>query len=266
MLLVRNLAIALVFLVFLIFLNSPLSSGIPKVLPVLVYHHLQTEVSSDVSCTPDEFEAQMQAILAAGYTPLTLDQTARFLAGSLGDEIERPVLITFDDGYESLYHYALPVSSRLKIPMTVFVVTARIGRRLQFANYLQENQITEMHASGYWEFGSHTHDLHTDSLRIFTAFGPVKNNPVSALLDRDLRASSARLESLLGKKPEAIAWPYGKFNNRFTSIARNAGFKMHFTSCHGYNEAGTNPFYIKRIPVSSRDNSFSVLKKLSRIR
>jgi peptidoglycan/xylan/chitin deacetylase (PgdA/CDA1 family) len=242
------------------------AAGMPKVVPVLVYHHIQPETTSDVSCTPEQFESQMQAILAAGFTPLSLEQMARFLKGSLPESIEKPVLITFDDGYESLYFYALPVARKLKIPMTVFVVTSRIGRRPQFADYLREEQIREMSASGFWEFGSHTHDLHTDSIRIFDAFGPVRNNPVLELLSRDLRASVNRLESIIGKKPGAIAWPYGKFNAHFTQIARDCGFKLHFTSCSGYNEAGANPFAIKRLPVSSRDNAFSVLKKVSRIR
>jgi len=242
------------------------AAGMPKVVPVLVYHHIQPETTSDVSCTPEQFESQMLAILDAGFTPLNLEQMARFLKGGLPESIEKPMLITFDDGYESLYFYALPVARKLKIPMTVFVITSRIGRRPQFADYLREEQIREMSESGFWEFGSHTHDLHTDSVRIFEAFGPVKNNPVLELLSRDLRASLTRLEAIIGKKPEAIAWPYGKFNAQYTQTARECGFKLHFTSCSGYNEAGANPFAIKRLPVSSRDNASSIMKKLSRIR
>lgn len=234
-----------------------------KVVPVLVYHHIQPETTSEVSCTPEQFESQMQAILSAGFTPLNLEQMAKFLKGSLPESIEKPILITFDDGYESLYFYALPVSKKLKIPITVFVITSRIGRRPQFTNYLCKEQIREMSASGFWEFGSHTHDLHTDIVRIFNAFGPVKNNPVLDLLLRDLRASANCLESIIGKKPKALAWPYGKFNSYFTQIARACGFKLHFTSCSGYNEIGTNPFAIKRIPVTSHDNALSVLKKIS---
>jgi peptidoglycan/xylan/chitin deacetylase (PgdA/CDA1 family) len=246
--------------------QSFLYGSMPKVLPVLVYHHIQPVVTSDVSCTPQQFESQIQALLSAGFTPLNLEQVARFLNGTLNEKIEKPVLITFDDGYESLYHYAFPVARKLKVPMTVFVITARIGRRLQFSDYLNDSQIQEMHQSGFWEFGSHTHDQHTDNLRIFNAFGPVKNNPVADLLERDLRASASRLQALLGKKAETIAWPYGKFNSRLTSLARKAGFKLHFTSCPGLNEVGTNPFAIKRLPVSSRDTSVSVLRKISRIR
>lgn len=256
-----------VFLAIL-FLALPIGlhgEGSIRVLPVLVYHHIQKEVKSDVSCSPEQFELQISALLNAGFTPLTLEQTAVFLAGALDEKILKPVLITFDDGYDSLYQYALPISKTYSVPMSVFIVTSRIGRRLQFSEYLQESQIKEMNESGFWGFGSHTHDLHTDTMMIFKAFGTVVNNPVLELMKRDLTMSVSRLESILGKKPIAIAWPYGKFNSDTSGLARKAGFKLHFTSCFGYNEVGANPFSIKRIPVSSRDNAFSVLKKVSRI-
>jgi len=238
---------------------SGLASEPPR-LAVLVYHHIQQKVTSDVSCTPDQFAEHMQALLDAGFTPITLAQTRLFLAGTLED-IKRPVLITFDDGYESLYYFALPVARRLKIPMTVFMITSRGARRIQFARYLSESQIREMTANGYFDFGSHTHDLHADTLVIFDAFAGHSENPVLRLLQRDLRISSLRLESIVGARPIALAWPYGKFNGEFTAVARNSGFRMHFTSVYGYNEPGANPFAIKRIPVTSRDTAASVLRK-----
>lgn len=231
-------------------------------LPVLVYHHIQDPVKSDVSCTPEQFDLQIAALKQAGYTPITLAQARLFLAGALR-KVEKPVLITFDDGYESLYFYAKPVAEKYQAPMSVFVVTARIGRRIQFANYLNERQIKEMSDSGFFDFGSHTHDLHTDSIAIYEAFEPTDENPVLMLLQRDLRMSSQRFELIIGRRPEAIAWPYGKYNAAFSSIARKSGFKMHFTSASGYNEPGANPFAIKRIPVTSRDTPESVLKKAS---
>ena len=230
-------------------------------LAVLVYHHIQEPVKSDVSCTPAQFEAQMIAIRDAGFTPITIPQTRAFLAGALPDAIKKPVLITFDDGYESLFEYALPVSVKHKIPMTVFIVTARIGQKPQFAKYLTSYQIKKMNDSGLWFFGSHTHNLHTESTKIYKAFGGGKSNPMLEELKHDLASSSKCLEGILGVKPEIIAWPYGKHNSEYTAIARREGYKLHFTSLPGYNEPGTNPFSIKRIPVSARDTAETVVRK-----
>lgn len=254
-LLAASLAVVLIVVACLL-----VEAGPTILLPVLVYHHLQETVQSDVSCTPEQFESHIMALQKAGFTPLTMNQARLFLAGAL-DNVARPILITFDDGYASLYKYALPVARKFKVPMSVFVVTSRIGRKPQFARYLSETQIKEMAESGLFDFGSHTHDLHTDSLRILEAFGPGADNPVLFMINRDLRLSSARLEAITGHRPEALAWPYGKFNHNYSAIARQNNFILHFTSASGYNEPNANPYAIKRIPVTARDNVVALLRK-----
>ncbi len=229
-------------------------------LPVLVYHQIEDPVRSDVSCTPAQFLAQMKALLENGFTPLDLGQTRVFLGAGAGG-VSKPVLITFDDGYESLFTHALPVARQLGVPMTVFMVTSRLGRKPQFLRYLDAEQIRKMAASGFIEFGSHTHDLHTNILNIYQAFRGTPN-PVSRLLRNDLDRSRKKLEFILGKPPFAIAWPYGKYNRDLSGVAREAGFFLHFCSRYGYNFPGSDPFEIKRIPVTCRDTPESVLKKV----
>ena len=244
----------------LLLLIPIVSNAMWKKLPVLVYHLIQNPVKSDVACTPKQFLLQMKAILKAGYTPIRLEQVRCYLAGGLKGVVS-PVAITFDDGYESLYKYAFPVAKKLKIPMSVFIITSRIGRKPQFNEYLSLTEIRRMSDSGYFEFGSHSDDLHVDVMRIYNAF-PKYDNPVAELVKRDLTLSFGKLKLITGKKPIAIAWPYGKYNSVITDIARDVGFKLHFTSNFGYNEIGGNPFAIKRIPVTARDNEFSVIRKV----
>lgn len=229
-------------------------------LPVLVYHHIQEKINSDVACTPSQFQKQMEAILDAGYTPLSFAQIRLYLAGGQHQDV-LPVAITFDDGYASLYRYALPIAKKYKIPMAIFLITSRIGKKPQFTRYLSISNIREMVDSGYIEFGSHSDDLHTDLMRIYNSFDSY-DNPVEKLVKRDLLLSFRKLKIVTGKKPIALAWPYGKYNTNTTKIAHEVGFKLHFTSDFGYNDIGGNPFAIKRVPVTSRDTPESVLKKL----
>ncbi|MBF0499043.1 MAG: polysaccharide deacetylase family protein [Candidatus Riflebacteria bacterium] len=228
-------------------------------LAVLVYHHIEEPVTSDVSCTPKAFESQMEALQKSGFTPLDLEGARAFLAGALPN-VRNPVLITFDDGYESLYVHALPVARRLRIPMTVFMITARAGLKPQFTRYLSVSQIREMSDSGYFSFGSHTDDLHVDLLLIRSSFAR-KPNPVLELLREDLLASRRKLEAIVGHPVFALAWPYGKHDADTRRIARECGFTLQFTSRAGYNEPESDPYEIKRIPVTSRDSVASMLKK-----
>lgn len=202
----------------------------------------------------------MEALLRANFLPLTLEQARLYLAGCL-PLVHRPVLITFDDGYESLYHFALPIAKVFRIPMTVFVVTSRIGLQPQFTRYLSGEQIKIMADSGFFEFGSHSHDLHVNILPLFQAFHTTPN-PVMRLIADDLATSKATLEDLIHRPINALAWPYGKYNDALRKIARDCGFQMHFTSQFGFNEPGSDPFAIKRIPVTSRDSAQNILKKL----
>jgi peptidoglycan/xylan/chitin deacetylase (PgdA/CDA1 family) len=229
-------------------------------LAVLVYHDIDPEASSDVSCTPMQFAEQMKTILQHGYRPLTMDETRLFLLGVM-PEIQRPVLITFDDGYESVFSFALPIALQMRIPMTVFVVTSRIGLKPQFLQYLSTDQIARMADSGFFDFGSHTHDLHVNNVTISQAFFS-RPNPFLSHVRQDLIHSKETLEAILRKPVRALAWPYGKYDWDMTETARECGFSLQFTSRTGYNPPGTNPLGIKRIPVTIRDTPATVLKKL----
>lgn len=242
----------------IVVLGTTLASPSEK-LAVLVYHHIEDPATSDVSCTPEQFESQMSALLANGFTPVRLDEARTFLEGGRG-RAKKPVLITFDDGYESLYRHALPVARKLGVPMTVFVVTSRIGLKPQFARYLSREQIREMAGSGLFEFGSHTDDLHTDLMRIWNAFAPAPVSLASAVA-ADLERSRKTLAEIVGTPPLSIAWPYGKFNRDTTRIALDAGMNLHFTSRSGYSAPGDDVLEIRRVPVTRRDTPATAVRK-----
>jgi peptidoglycan/xylan/chitin deacetylase (PgdA/CDA1 family) len=254
----RDNRVMFALLSFFFFLIILPAAGDTAPLAVLVYHQIEDPTRSDVSCTPRQFNEQLEFLLRQGCTPLSLDQVRQFLVGGL--QVNRPILITFDDGYESLHAHALPAAQRLRVPMTVFVVTSRIGLQPQFTRYLSRSHITSMAESGWFQFGSHTHDMHFDSTRLFGAFRS-DPNPFLQNLFEDLNISRQTLEQLSGKPIIALAWPYGKHNRAMTQMARHCGYFLHFTSRSGLNEPGTNPFGIKRIPVTARDTPQSVFKK-----
>jgi len=125
----------------------------PEKLAVLVYHHIEEPATSEVSCTPAQFSAQMAALLANGFTPLGLEHVRLFLSGGL-QQVKNPVLITFDDGYESLYQYALPVAKKLNIPLirVGFPIHDRIGgQRILHLGYSGAQQLFDTVANALIE-------------------------------------------------------------------------------------------------------------------
>ena len=137
--------------------HAPLAQPLAPV--VLTYHDIQPDpVASPYVVTPDAFARQMAMLQAAGYRSLT---AAQFLAYQRGTYTPPPrtVLITFDDGTAGLWRYADSVLERYGFTAVSFVITGRVGTNKPY--YLTWDLIEQMHASGRWDFESHTANLHT---------------------------------------------------------------------------------------------------------
>jgi peptidoglycan/xylan/chitin deacetylase (PgdA/CDA1 family) len=147
------------------------------------------------------------------------------------------VLITFDDGYESVYRYAFPVLKKHRFPAVVFLITSLVGKSPPNPDptaitYLTWSQIREMHESGLVDFQSHTHAMHY--------LVPGNPLPTPALVASppeqvlaDLEASRRAISEHLGYLPVALAYPYGAYTAQTAQLARQAGFRLAFTTRPG---------------------------------
>ncbi|MGX5172715.1 polysaccharide deacetylase family protein [Aliikangiella sp. IMCC44653] len=107
-------------------LNS-YSARFSQTVPVLTYHRIGRPSSNYpfdhglYSATPEEFRQQM-SYLSKRYTPLNMAQMADYIEGKLKLP-KKPVLVTFDDGFDDNYRLAFPILKELSIPATFFVTT-----------------------------------------------------------------------------------------------------------------------------------------------
>lgn len=130
--------------------------------PILMYHAVTRSPAAAtraLSVTPDAFAEQMAMVTAYGCTPLTTAQLAtRWRTGR--PLPPRPVLITFDDGYEGVHRHALPVLAELALPATVFVTTGWLRGLHEVGGapdrMLDWGQVRELAAAGV-EIGGHSH-------------------------------------------------------------------------------------------------------------
>ncbi|MBQ2968064.1 MAG: polysaccharide deacetylase family protein [Clostridia bacterium] len=214
------------------------------VVPVLMYHNLNETYApenANIEMKPSEFEEQMVALLNAGYTPISLYQYARFEAG---EETlpEKPVIITFDDGYLNNYTHAFPIVKKYNIPITIFVITQYMGMRdgVTYPHFTWE-QAKEMQESGLVEIESHT-CAHSDFM----------------LADREtilkeLRLSKYLIYKHIGKEAKFLAYPYGNYTPEVQKEARNAGYlgcvKVKAVT-PGVNRKGDDIYALKRITAS----------------
>ena len=140
--------------------------------PVVMYHHVLEEDSSllgDYVISRQELESDLQWLQKAGYTPVSPSQLIAYAAGE-GDLPQRPILLTFDDGYESFFANAYPLLQKYQMPAVVSV----IGRysdlysqpdAVRHLNYshLDWEQVKALSRSPYVSIGSHSYDMHDAS-------------------------------------------------------------------------------------------------------
>ena len=103
--------------------------GAPDIVevPVLMYHHISDDVTSSAVVTAETFERHMAALLDEGYSPVSLRELSDFVHGD-GELPEKPVVITFDDGYMSNYELAFPILKKYGSKASVFVIGSSVGK------------------------------------------------------------------------------------------------------------------------------------------
>ena len=134
--------------------------------PFLRYHHLvEGTPANDDIISLTRFEEQMDALDEAGYTPVGIDDLRAYV--EQGKELpEKPVMITFDDGYESNYSLAFPVLQQHGFKATIFVIGVSIGKDsykdtgVPMYPHFSLEQAREMEASGLITVASHGWNVH----------------------------------------------------------------------------------------------------------
>lgn len=124
-------------------------------LPVLMYHHMVPEGQdcNAMTITPGKFRADLDIILAKGYTPVLPGELA---AGA--PLPEKPILITFDDGYRSNYDLVYPILREYGVKACISIIV--LMPDLPTDNFCTWEQLREMTDSGLVEVGSHSYRLH----------------------------------------------------------------------------------------------------------
>ena len=199
--------------------------------PTLMYHAVGDDLWGywDLFVSPAEMEAQLQYLTENGFT------TIHFSDLQYIDRIEKPVLLTFDDGYVDNYQNLFPLLQKYNCKATIFVITGSLGSNEHSMTW---EQAKEMADSGLVSIQSHT-VTHPD-LDLLTA---------EAQTEELLQSKLAILRNV-GREPYVISYPTGRYNADTLPIAETLydfGLKMngqdYFT---GQNPMEINRWYVPR--------------------
>lgn len=202
-------------------------------IPVLYYHSVKPSEDNEVTISPDKLYEQLKYLLDNGYTPLTLNELKEYLINNSSIP-NKSIVITFDDGYMDNYYYAFPILKDLGIAATIFCITNELNGEY----YLSKEAIIEMSDYGI-DIQSHTvTHPHLNTLTYEQQLVELKN-------------SKEYLESILGKKVDSIAYPFGYYNDTTIKAAADSGYTLGFTTKRGLSDRNDAFLKLDRIYVSS---------------
>ncbi|CUH94368.1 hypothetical protein P22_0434 [Propionispora sp. 2/2-37] len=199
--------------------------------PILAYHKV-CEEDNLYAVSPGEFEEQMRYLAEHGYTAISLRD---YFAAASGERQlpDKPVIITFDDGYDNNYLQALPIMEKYGMHGTVFVVSGYVEA---YPGYLSWPQIADMLQRGT-EIGSHT-------------ASHVQLDQISLEERRqEIVESKSLLEQHTGVPVEFLAYPYGGYDQATEDILREAGYIGACSGEPGLNQGTDHAYALKRINI-----------------
>ncbi len=217
--------------------------------PVLMYHVINDAPPGapepELWVPPQRFAAEVRALDGAGYRAVTLDRVLD--AWQTGRPLPRkPIVLTFDDGYESQFTRALPLLRKLGWPAVLNLEWKNLG-----PNGLPRAQVREMIRAG-WELDSHTL-THPD----LTTVGPDQ-------LRRELVLSRRYLRRAFGVRVDAFCYPAGRYDAEVQAAVRAAGYRAATTTAPGLAAPDEDRTALPRIRVEATATPADVLARVAR--
>ncbi|WP_040227720.1 polysaccharide deacetylase family protein [Bhargavaea cecembensis] len=232
------------------------------VIPVVNYHMFDEESDhGSINTRSEDFRAQLRHFKAMGYTSISNSELEAYLNGEAWLP-PKPILITVDDGYKSVYDTAFPILKEEGFKAILFVITDNVekGERVGLPMASWE-QIKEMRDSGVFEIGNHTNALHLRHdnesgkeafiTNLSTDGKPITDAQRKEMILDDLALSNKIIETELGAAPKAFAYPFGAYDDISASAVKESGFSMVYTTETGVNTFNSNKMQLKRFNGSS---------------
>jgi len=216
-----------------------------QTIPILVYHRFDAVASGPMTVRTTVFDSQLAWLEQHHYRVLPL-HTAIDALRNRAKTSQPTVAITVDDGHRSVYTEMFPLIVKHRVPVTLFIYPSAISNALYALTW---QQIRKMQESGLVEVQSHTY-WHPNFRKEVARLGTAQYD---AFVKVQLERSMQTLESRLGIKVTALAWPFGIYDSQLETAARQAGYQAALAYGGGPARAGCDEFAIPRIPVSDHD-------------
>ena len=198
-----------------------------------MYHRFNESKYPSTNIQLDVFKKQLEIIEKKG---LKFINPKDFNQSLSKNKKERKILLTVDDGLSSFYENAWPILKEKKIPFILFVNTREVGA----FNYMNWEQIRELHKSENVEIGNHSHSHEY----------LVDESPKT--IRDDILLSIKIFKDKLGKNSDFFSYPFGEYSLEFKKIIKDLGFKYAFGQHSGVIDETKDLWELPRFPINEK--------------
>jgi peptidoglycan/xylan/chitin deacetylase (PgdA/CDA1 family) len=234
--------------------SRPPAGGGTAPVPILMYHVIAVPPPGapfpGLYVTPAEFAAQMQALSAAGWRATTLDRLAAYWRGEAGLGAGKPIVLTFDNGYQSQFTQALPVLAHLG---WVADENIQITGLPPSQGGLGERQVREMIADG-WELDTQGFS-HADLVALD-----------AEQLHDQVAVARAVLQKRFGVPVNWFCYPSGHYNATVIAEVKTAGYVGSTTVIPGWAAPSEDPYRLPRLRVLGGTSPQALLSQIAAVR
>lgn len=241
--------------------NAPSLSTLPSkalapnelFVPILMYHHIEINprpsdpIYAALFVSPAQLDQQLAYFSQHNYHTITLDELSDALDGKFLLP-SNPIVLTFDDGYQSFYDNAFPLLEKYHMHAIEFVIT----QVEKAPAYLSWDEIVTLDKSGLVEIEAHTRH-HPNLPNLFQA----------AIID-EIKGSKDDIEQHLHHPISWFAYPYGSYDDFIVQAVKNAGFKAAASTIYGTNQSKNTIYLAPRIMVDGRFSLSNIAQRIQR--
>jgi peptidoglycan/xylan/chitin deacetylase (PgdA/CDA1 family) len=222
--------------------------------PILMYHVIAPPPAGapfpGLYVTPEEFAAQMQALKAAGWHAVTLDQLRAYWQHGARLPAGKPIVLTFDNGYHSQYAEALPVLKHMGWPADENIQLAGLPPS---QGGLTDPEVRAMIDAG-WELDTQGIS-HADLITL----GP-------SALHYQVATARQILRKRYGVGVNWFCYPSGHYDSTVIDAVRSAGFLGSTTVVPGWAGPSSNRYELPRLRVLGGTSPTALLEQISTTR
>lgn len=213
------------------------SPELPAKLPILMYHYVEplppkaNALTIGLTVTPATFEEHLKNIQDKGYQTITFAD----LVQSGSTLPEKPIILTFDDGYADAYSNVFPLLEKYRMKGVFYIITGSVEK----PGYMTWENIKQLSGSGM-EIGAHT----------------VSHFELPKLSwnqqTKEIFGSIETIQASLHKKVASLAYPVGRYNNDTLKIMKATSVPFAVTTHAGVAKKGENPLELLRVRMTEK--------------